>query len=153
MVFIKNLFISPVFWAITVSVIIAQLTKIMLLVFKQKQKFFFEDLFVTGNMPSAHSAIVTALSTIIFLTEGFSTLFFATFVFSAIVIRDAVGVRRTVGEESKVLTNVISALKTKFHINIPRKMHQSLGHQPLEVLVGIFIGIAASIVVYLFLLY
>ncbi|MBI5391594.1 divergent PAP2 family protein [Candidatus Woesearchaeota archaeon] len=145
-----DLFASPIFWAILVSIVVAQTVKIILLVFKQRQKFVFADLFITGNMPSAHAAIVTALTTIILLTEGFSSLFFVSFVFAAIVIRDAFGVRRTVGEESKVLTNVITALKTKFHINIPRKMHQSLGHQPLEVLVGVLIGIAASVVVYLY---
>lgn len=151
--FFQDMIISPFFWAIVIAVIAAQAVKIILLVFKQKQKFVLTDLFVTGSMPSAHSAIVTSLTTIILLTEGFSSLFFATFVFAAIVIRDAVGVRRTVGEETKVLTNVISALKTRFHINIPRKMHQSLGHQPLEVLVGVLIGILTGIVVYWMHLY
>ncbi len=153
MISFHDLFVSPVFFAIIVSVVVAQTVKIILLVFKHKQKFVLADLFVTGNMPSAHSAIVTALTTIVLLTEGFSPLFFTIFVFAAIVIRDAVGVRRTVGEESQVLTNVITALKTKFHINIPRKMHQSLGHQPLEVFVGVLIGIAASVVVYWMHLY
>ena len=134
-----------------VAVIAAQGVKIVLLVFKQGQKFLWEDLFVTGSMPSAHAAIVVSLVVILLLTEGFSPLFFVSFVFAAIVIRDAVGVRRTVGEESKVLTNVITVLKTKFHIAISRKMHQSLGHQPIEVFVGTLIGIASAIVVYLVL--
>ena len=151
--YLKALFASPIFWAIIASVVVAQTVKIILLVFKQRQKFVFADLFITGNMPSAHSAIVTALTTIILLTEGVSPLFFATFVFAAIVIRDAFGVRRTVGEESKVLTNVITVLKTKFHIAISRKMHQSLGHQPIEVFVGTLIGIASAIVVYWLQLY
>ena len=150
MIQLTDLFVSPIFWAIIVAVIAAQATKIILLVFKQRQKFVWADFFVTGNMPSAHAAIVSALVVILFLTEGLSPLFFVSFVFAAIVIRDAVGVRRTVGEESKVLTNVITALKARFHINIPRKMHQSLGHQPLEVLVGTIIGIISSVVVYLF---
>ena len=72
---------------------------------------------------------------------------------AAIVIRDAVGVRRTVGEESKVLGNVITVLKTKFHVSIPRKMHQSLGHQPIEVFVGTLIGIASAILVHVYFLY
>ena len=153
MINIQDLFASPVFWAIIVAVIAAQGVKILLLVFKQGQKFILEDLFVTGSMPSAHAAIVVALVLILLLTEGFSLLFFVSFVFAAIVIRDAVGVRRTVGEESKVLTNVITVLKTKFHIAISRKMHQSLGHQPIEVFVGTLIGIASAIVVYWLQLY
>jgi acid phosphatase family membrane protein YuiD len=153
MIYLNQLLTSPVFWAVAVAVCSAQLTKIILLVFKQRQKFVWDDLFVTGSMPSAHSAIVTALVLILFLTEGFSPLFFVAFVMAAIVIRDAVGVRRTVGEESKVLSNVITVLKTKFHITIPRKMHQSLGHQPIEVFVGTVVGIVSSVIVYLLFLY
>ena len=115
MINLYDIFASPVFWAIMVAVIAAQGVKIVLLVFKQGQKFIWQDLFVTGSMPSAHAAIVVSLVVILLLTEGFSPLFFVSFVFAAIVIRDAVGVRRTVGEESKVLTNVITVLKTKFH--------------------------------------
>lgn len=153
MIYLNELFASPVFWAIAVAVCSAQLTKIVLLVFKQRQRFVWDDLFVTGSMPSAHAAIVTSLVLILFLIEGFSPLFFVAFVMAAIVIRDAVGVRRTVGEESKVLGNVITVLKTKFHITIPRKMHQSLGHQPIEVFVGTVIGAASAILVHLFFLY
>src|SRR3989338_5889252 len=122
MINFNTLFTSQVFWAIVVAVIAAQGVKILLLIFKQRQRFVWDDLFVTGSMPSAHAAIVIALVLILFLTEGFSPLFFVAFVMAAIVIRDAVGVRRTVGEESKVLGNVITVLKTKFHISIPRKM-------------------------------
>ncbi len=151
--YLNQLLASPIFWAITIAIVAAQVVKIILLVFKQKQKFVLDDLFVTGSMPSAHAAIVTSLVLILFLTEGFSPLFFVAFVMAVIVIRDAVGVRRTVGEESKVLTNVIGVLKTKFHITIPRKMHQSLGHQPIEVFVGTLIGIGSAIFVYMFFFY
>lgn len=153
MMSLSQLLNSPVFWAIAIAVIVAQGAKIVLLVFKQRQKFIWQDLFVTGSMPSAHAAIVVSLVVILLLTEGFSPLFFVAFVFAAIVIRDAVGVRRTVGEESKVLTNVITVLKTKFHITISRKMHQSLGHQPIEVFVGTLIGIASALFVYWLHLY
>ncbi len=145
---IQQLFTSHIFWSILAASLTAQAAKIFLLVFKKKEKFLWSDLFVTGNMPSGHSALVTALAVSVFLTEGFSTLFFVSLVFALIVIRDAVGVRRAVGEEGKVLSSVIAALKTRFHINIPRKMHQSLGHQPIEVFVGVLIGIVSSILIY-----
>lgn len=153
MLAINTLWTSPVFWTIALAILASQGTKIVLLVFKQKQKFVWQDLFITGNMPSAHAAIVTALVVILLLTEGFTPLFFVSFVFATIVIRDAVGVRRAVGEESKVLTKVLAALKQKLHIAIPRRIHESLGHQPVEVFVGILIGIASSVVVYLLQLY
>ncbi len=150
---IQQLLSSHIFWSILAASFIAQAAKICLLIFKKKEKFQWSDLFVTGNMPSGHSALVTALTVSILLSEGFSSLFFMSFVFAAVVIRDAVGVRRAVGEEGKVLSNIITALKSRFHINIPRKMHQSLGHQPIEVLVGSLIGIMSSVIVYFFMSY
>ncbi len=145
---LESLFSSPVFLSIIAAVLIAQGSKIFLLIYKKKQKFVWADLFLTGNMPSTHSAIVVALTIILYLTEGFTSLFFVSFVFASIVIRDAVGVRRTVGEESKVLTTLIHALKKKFHINISRKIHQNLGHQPIEVFVGSLIGLVSGLLVY-----
>lgn len=150
---LHQLFTSHIFWSILAASLIAQAVKIFLLIFKKKEKFRLSDLFVTGNMPSGHSALVTALTVSILLSEGFSPLFFASFVFAAVVIRDAVGVRRAVGEEGKVLSNIITVLKNRFHINIPRKMHQSLGHQPLEVFVGILIGLFSSIVLYCYFIF
>jgi len=146
---LSDLLGSPVFWAIVVSIVIAQGAKILLLIFKKKEKFVWQDFFVTGNMPSSHSALVTALVVILYLTEGFTPLFFASVVFASIVIRDAVGVRRTVGEESKVLTKVVDVLKKKFHLNISRRIHQNLGHQPIEVLVGVIVGLVVAIAVHL----
>jgi len=150
---IQQLLSSHIFWSILAASFTAQAAKICLLIFKKKEKFQWSDLFVTGNMPSGHSALVTALTVSILLSEGFSPLFFMSFVFAAIVVRDAVGVRRAVGEEGKVLSNIITVLKTRFHINIPRKMHQSLGHQPIEVFIGSLIGILSSVGVYLYFLY
>jgi acid phosphatase family membrane protein YuiD len=145
---LMQLITSNIFWSILAASLIAQGAKILVLIFKKKEKFQWSDLFVTGNMPSGHSALVTALTVSVLLTEGFSPLFFVSFVFAAVVIRDAVGVRRAVGEEGKVLSNIITVLKNKFHITIPRKMHQSLGHQPLEVFVGVLIGILSSVLMY-----
>jgi acid phosphatase family membrane protein YuiD len=145
---LTQLITSHIFWSILAASLIAQGAKILVLIFKKKEKFQWSDLFVTGNMPSGHSALVTALTVSVLLTEGFSPLFFVSFVFAAVVIRDAVGVRRAVGEEGKVLSNIITVLKNRFHITIPRKMHQSLGHQPLEVFVGVLIGILSSVLMY-----
>jgi uncharacterized protein len=150
MMSISALVMNPLFWAILIALVVSQGSKVCILVFKKGQKFVLEDFFITGNMPSAHCAIVTALVVILYLTEGFTSVFFATVVFAAIVIRDAVGVRRTVGEESKVLTKVVAMLKKKFHFNVSHKIHQNLGHQPLEVIVGILVGLGSAVVVHLY---
>ena len=56
-----------------------------------KKKAFFE----LGGMPSSHSAFVSALSTSVGLTEDFSsTIFLVTLGFSALIIHDAVHIRK-----------------------------------------------------------
>ena len=140
---LPELFYNKLFLALFVSMTLTQFIKIFLLITKDKQPFYFKDLFVTGGMPSAHSALVTSLAVSIYISEGLSTLFFMSVAFALIVIRDALGVRRTAGEEGKVLNEVIKRSKLK----IP-KVHYSLGHKPEEVLVGMFIGILVSVVVF-----
>jgi len=51
-------------------------------------------------MPSAHTAMVTALATSIGVLEGFdSNIFAIAIVLAAIVMYDAAGVRRSVGKQ------------------------------------------------------
>ena len=78
----------------------AQLIKLLILFFRHKT-LSWHDLVVTGGMPSSHSAFVVALSSAVYLEEGVSTAFVVSLVLALIVLRDAFGVRRTVGEEGR----------------------------------------------------
>ncbi len=120
----------------------AQLVKLIFLWFKHKT-LSFRDLVVTGGMPSSHSSFVVALTTIIYLLEGTSTSFAISLVFTFIVIRDAFGVRRTVGEEGIIINKILKKIKLK------TKAHVSMGHTPLQVLIGALIGFVVAILVYL----
>jgi len=134
----------PIFLALVLSYALPQFGKILVIIFKHKQKFNISDLIVTGGMPSVHSSIVIGLLTIIGLTEGFSTLFYLTLAFAAVVLRDAMGVRRTAGEEGRILNQVIKKTKVK----VP-KLHYSLGHTPVQVAVGSIIGFITSYLVFI----
>jgi len=118
-----------------------QLIKILVFWFKHK-RLTLHDLIVSGGMPSSHSAFVISLATMIYLVEGSSTAFAVSLVFAIIVIRDAFGVRRSVGEEGNVLLEVLKKLKIK------KRIHYSLGHTPLQVLVGSLIGFVVSLLVF-----
>ncbi len=135
---------NPVFWAIFFAGAIAQLTKIAYLIIEHRQTFHLVDLFLTGGMPSSHSALVTALVVSVFMTEGFSTIFVVCLVLAGLTIRDALGVRRTVGEEGRIIHQIITKLKLK----IP-EYHYALGHKPQEVLVGSAIGVITAFIVVL----
>jgi acid phosphatase family membrane protein YuiD len=133
--------IPPVLAAVTLAAILGQGLK-MLLVALRNQRLVWHDLITTGGMPSAHSAVTTALATSVLLTEGVSNLFIACLVLAVLVIRDAMGVRRVAGEEGVILTKVIRKLRMK-----AAPMHYSLGHTPAQVAVGILLGLACGLVV------
>ena len=122
----------------------AQLLKLIIFFFRHKS-LSWHDLVVTGGMPSSHSAFVVSLSTIIYLMEGVSTAFVISLVLALIVLRDAFGVRRTVGMEGKQIEKLLKLHKLK------SKFHYSMGHTPLEVAVGATIGFVISLVVFQFL--
>jgi len=140
---ITNLFTNSIFLSILLAGGISQLVKILMPVFKYKQKFHFKDLIVTGGMPSTHSALVGSLITIIWLNQGLSPLFFVVITFSLIVLRDSIGVRRSVGEEGKVIEKIIKYEKIKID-----KFHYSLGHNFVEVVVGLIIGFISAVFSY-----
>ena len=109
----------------------------------QNKKIKFASFTRTGGMPSSHSALITAISLSIGLSQGFdSTGFFIAFVLSIVVIYDARGIRYTVGKHAKLLNQTI--LKDdKFELN------EHIGHSLPEIIVGIVLG--ASITIYLYI--
>ena len=119
----------------------AQALKLILYWFRHKS-LSWHDLVVTGGMPSSHSAFVVSLASIVYLEEGLSTAFVISLVLALIVLRDAFGVRRTVGMEGKQIERLLKLHKLK------SKFHYSMGHTPLEVGVGAAIGLACSLTVF-----
>ena len=141
--FTEDFLRNKIFLAVATAGIISQALKILVIRLKLKQRFHLHSLIVTGGMPSAHSALVSSLSTIILLREGVTSLFFVTLTFALIVLRDAMGVRRSVGEEGKFIEKLLRYEKMKVD-----KFHYSLGHTPIQVLAGLLIGILSAIGVY-----
>jgi len=119
----------------------AQLVKLIGLWFKHKA-LHWKDLLVTGGMPSSHSAFVVSLATIIYLVEGVSTAFVISLVLALIVVRDAFGVRRTVGEEGVMIHKIVQKLK------LHKEPHFSMGHTPMQVIVGSLIGLFVALGVF-----
>ena len=133
--------LSPVLLAVALAAAIGQGIKMVMLVLT-RQPISWRDFVTTGGMPSSHSAGMVALSTSVLLTEGASNLFVACLVLTVIVIRDALGVRRTAGEEGTLLTQITRKLKMK-----TPPLHYALGHTPSQVAVGVLIGFVCGIIV------
>lgn len=116
----------------------AQLIK-TLIAFVRTKKYSPELLLEDGGMPSSHSAVVTALAVAIFIIEGISPLFVVTLVFTIIILRDALGVRRSVGIQARILNKLV---KPKIRLN------EQEGHNLTEVLVGILLALLTTLFVF-----
>jgi acid phosphatase family membrane protein YuiD len=137
--------LSPYILAAGFAWLVAQGTK-YIIASVQAKKFQSVWLFNhSGSMPSAHSAAVIGLLVVIGYKDGVgSAIFGLAALFSAVVIYDAINVRRSSGEQGAALMGLFTDLKRTS--TIPFRVAK--GHTPVEVLGGIVVGLVIGFVVY-----
>lgn len=97
-------------------------------------------------MPSSHAALVSSLATSTGLTYGpDSPIFPVTLFFGLIVIRDAMGVRRSSGIQAQALNTIGRHVAERDGIPY-QPVKEVLGHAPVEVAVGVLLGVVAGVV-------
>lgn len=147
---ISKLFQNYVLNVSLLSWLTAQILK-TLIVLLLTHKFVPERLFGAGGMPSAHSATVCSLTIAVARKVGFaSTEFAITFILAAIVMYDAMGVRRAAGEHAKVINQILDRYIAKKNGQEPmftKQLKEFLGHTPFEVLCGAILGIVIALLV------
>lgn len=138
-------FMSPYIIAIALGWIAAQGSKYIFASMREKNFSNLRQLYLSGNMPSAHSATSMALLAVVGLRDGVDSAIFGVAALAAsIAMYDAMMVRRSVGEQGLALQELIKAGKLK--VLLPRA---AKGHTPLEVVVGAIIGLAIGLVVHI----
>ena len=96
----------------------------------------------SGGMPSSHSSTTCALMMMIGFSEGFgSPLFALAFAFSAIVMYDAAGVRRSTGKNAAVINRLIEQLIRDGLSFDEEHLKELVGHTPIQVMAGALLGI------------
>ena len=138
------------------------------------KKIDLERMVGAGGMPSSHSALTSSIVIAMADKMGFSSPEFGlALAFAAVVMYDAMGVRRAAGEQAKVLNRMV------FEFNFPlfqksktqqeqeaetsekealtkaeesevapllgKELKEFLGHTPLEVLGGCLLGILVAV--------
>lgn len=117
--------------------VVAQVAKVAYAHFRGNTSESRPTLLSSGNMPSSHSAITVALLIVIGVLDGIhSAAFGIAAVFTAVVIYDALNVRRAVGEQGLALKSLIKE----------QEFFSALGHKPTEVIAGSVIGSAVSFI-------
>ncbi len=136
--------LSPYIIAVIIAWVAAQGSKYALGAIKTRNFSGFRQLYLSGDMPSSHSATTVALATVIGLMNGIgSALFGMAALFAAIVMYDAVMVRRSSGEQGAAIKALIKEQGSK--VLLPRA---AKGHEPAEVVVGAILGLIIGVVVF-----
>ncbi|MCD7949233.1 MAG: divergent PAP2 family protein [Erysipelotrichaceae bacterium] len=104
----------------------------------RNKKVELKRIFGSGGMPSAHSAVVTSLATLIGKYEGLDSPIFAVAAIMAIIVMyDACGVRYQAGKHARLLNELL---------NHEVKLEEMIGHTYLQVTMGAIIGITVGLI-------
>jgi acid phosphatase family membrane protein YuiD len=139
----SGIFTNRILWASVISWAIAQTLKIFTSL-RTERRIDWSKIMGPGGMPSSHSAFVTSLAMGVGLTEGWdSGMFAVSFVFAAVVMYDAAGVRRAAGRQARVLNQLMTIMLKQGHVPAT-KLRELLGHTPFEVVVGALLGMVVA---------
>ncbi len=126
--------------AAVVAGIIAQLLKVVIELIRTRRLNVLR-FFDNGGMPSSHTALVTTLTFGAGVYAGVdSSLFSITLVFSLYFVFEAAGLRQEVGNQARVLNDLVDELKATHHIDRSR-LKELVGHTWGEVFGGLVLGL------------
>jgi len=141
MKYITDLFTNYIIISAATGWFTAQILKFFTGVFKLKKFTTVEFLFGTGGMPSSHTAAVCAAACASGIWFGLNSFQFAiSVVLAFIVMRDASGVRRSAGEQAKIINRMIKTLSQGGTIDFNSDIKEIIGHTPFQVFVGAALG-------------
>ena len=146
----KAFFTNYVLMSTVCAWFVAQFLKMVTTLFKEKKFKPSLMLFSSGGMPSSHSATVGALCTSSAIHFGFGSFEFAvSAILAMVVVTDAMGVRWETGEQSKVINKIVKKLFAGNPEDTETALKELVGHTPLQVLMGVIVGVAIPFVMML----
>ena len=148
MAFIEKILSNHVLIAPIIAWLLCQVIKFFINLIIEK-KFDIHRLFGDGGMPSGHSATVTSLAVMCGYTAGVDSVAFAiSMILAAIVMHDAVGVRRDTVKHAVSIKKLAAAVNKMFLERDKEIMTENLkilvGHTPLQVLFGAVTGLVVA---------
>lgn len=148
--FWNELLQNRIFFSAAAAWFAAQVIKTLIHLWFHKE-FVAERLVGSGGMPSSHSSTVCALMTATGIEYGGASFEFAIAgIFAIIVMYDARGVRRETGIQAKVLNEMMEIFtKMGKKMGVEDRLKEFVGHTPLQVVMGAFLGIVIAWCMYL----
>jgi hypothetical protein len=103
-----------------------------------------------GGMPSSHTSLLIGATHAIGLSDGFDSPIFALAVaISMVVVYDATGIRRQAGMHAALINGMLRDMAAGHPLK-QEQLREVLGHTPLEVVGGFFLGIIIAQLVWFF---
>ena len=145
---------NPVLVGPVIGWCVAQILKV-LINSAMTRKWNWERVVGGGGMPSSHSSTVGALATAACINYGAASFEFAiSAVFAIIVMYDAMNVRLETGKQGAILNILIKNEDIKAKLDETSRdkwtetiLKEYVGHTPIQVLVGLLLGIAIGYIV------
>ena len=118
------------------AALIAQCSKFFIK--SNNTKFSFKNIVAYSGMPSGHAAMTVSLTTIIGLQLGIDNAMFGlTFIIMVLTIRDAVGLRRYLGQQGAVINDLVQDLdEDKLLDDKYPHLREKIGHSSAQIAVG-----------------
>ncbi|UCF05667.1 MAG: divergent PAP2 family protein [bacterium] len=133
--------------AALISAIAAQILKPFMDLIQRKGFNVFRIL-DTGGMPSSHTAVVTTLTVGVAVYQGVaSPLFGISLIISLYFIFEATGLRQEVGNQARVLNEIIEKVKDTHHFDTD-SLQELIGHTWAEVIGGFALGLLVALIIY-----
>jgi hypothetical protein len=137
--------IHPVAVAALIAGLSAQLLKVVIAFFRTRRLNLFR-FFDNGGMPSSHTALVTTLTIGVGRDAGLgSALFAVTLLFSLYFIFEAAGLRQEVGNQARLLNDLVDEMRQTHHLDRDR-LKELVGHTWGEVFAGFLYGVLVAAV-------
>lgn len=144
-----EIFHNPIIVCAALGWASAQIAKTILYAVIHKE-FRPERLIGNGGMPSSHSATVCGLATATGWVCGFSGFEFAMALFFAIIVmNDAMGVRLETGKQAQILNDMMKTFREMGKWDgkhATEHLKEFVGHTPLQILVGMIMGIVIALI-------
>jgi acid phosphatase family membrane protein YuiD len=133
--------------AALISGLAAQVLKVIVDLI-QKRRFNPLRVIDTGGMPSSHTSVVTTLTVGVAVYQGISSpLFGISLIISLYFVFEATGLRQEVGNQARVLNEIIEKFKETHHFN-SGSLRELIGHTWAEVMGGFALGLLIALFMY-----
>lgn len=127
-----------------VTLIVCQLIKFSIESLKAKKLVWGRLFNGSGGMPSTHTSFSMSLTTMIGLNLGFeSPIFAVALIFCFLTAYDAMGLRFESGKQAEAINILLDEV---FEEEGFKHLKEQLGHKPLEVLMGMALGMFTSVI-------